>query len=72
VHLSQASLTGEALWRRALEVAGDPTHLTAMRVAARGVATPHAAQEIAAQLERLLPPRRQRANGLDEGQESLR
>jgi UDP-N-acetylglucosamine--N-acetylmuramyl-(pentapeptide) pyrophosphoryl-undecaprenol N-acetylglucosamine transferase len=61
LHLPQASLTGEALWRRVLELAADPVHLEKTRAAARRVARPDAAREIAAQLARLLPPPRWRS-----------
>jgi UDP-N-acetylglucosamine--N-acetylmuramyl-(pentapeptide) pyrophosphoryl-undecaprenol N-acetylglucosamine transferase len=67
VHVPQASLTGEVLWNRLLGVASDPAQLEATRAAARRVARPDAALQIAAHLERLLPRRRQRPNGLDAG-----
>jgi UDP-N-acetylglucosamine--N-acetylmuramyl-(pentapeptide) pyrophosphoryl-undecaprenol N-acetylglucosamine transferase len=56
VHLPQASLDGESLWRRVLEVVSDPAQLEARRAAARRLARPDAARRIAEELERLLPP----------------
>jgi UDP-N-acetylglucosamine--N-acetylmuramyl-(pentapeptide) pyrophosphoryl-undecaprenol N-acetylglucosamine transferase len=72
LHLPQASLTGARLWTRALEVASSPPLLEAMKAASRGVARPDAALQIAAHLERLLPPRRQRPNGTGAAQGALR
>jgi UDP-N-acetylglucosamine--N-acetylmuramyl-(pentapeptide) pyrophosphoryl-undecaprenol N-acetylglucosamine transferase len=58
IHLPQASLTGELLMSRVLEVVGDPATLQSRRESARRLARPDAARRIAADLERLLPPRR--------------
>jgi UDP-N-acetylglucosamine--N-acetylmuramyl-(pentapeptide) pyrophosphoryl-undecaprenol N-acetylglucosamine transferase len=57
VHIPQASLTGELLLHKVLEVAGDAAQLEARRQSARRIARPDAARRIAAELERLLPPR---------------
>ena len=58
LHLPQASLTGEVLLQRVIEVVGDAAQLEARRQSARRLARPNAARGIAAQLERLLPIRR--------------
>ena len=58
LHLPPASRTGELLWTRLLELAGNAEHLSASRAAARRIAQPDAAMRIAADLDALLPPRR--------------
>jgi UDP-N-acetylglucosamine--N-acetylmuramyl-(pentapeptide) pyrophosphoryl-undecaprenol N-acetylglucosamine transferase len=63
LHLPQATLTGEALMRRVLDVVRSPAELAARRESARRLARPDAARHIAADLERLLPPTRRAALG---------
>jgi hypothetical protein len=63
VHLPQSALTGAALWQRLLSLAGDRLRLETGRAAALRIARPEAAREIAAHLERLLPPPRGGARG---------
>jgi UDP-N-acetylglucosamine--N-acetylmuramyl-(pentapeptide) pyrophosphoryl-undecaprenol N-acetylglucosamine transferase len=54
----QDELTGEMLWARVEELLGAPERLEQMRRTARSLARPHAAADIAADLESFLPPAR--------------
>ncbi|HSR43459.1 MAG TPA: undecaprenyldiphospho-muramoylpentapeptide beta-N-acetylglucosaminyltransferase [Longimicrobiales bacterium] len=54
VHLPEAELTGEALWRTVTGSVGDSARLEAQRKAARERGRPHAARRIAATLADLL------------------
>jgi UDP-N-acetylglucosamine--N-acetylmuramyl-(pentapeptide) pyrophosphoryl-undecaprenol N-acetylglucosamine transferase len=56
LHLPEATLGGDLLWQKLVEMAGDPGRLTASREAALALGRPDAAQRIAEELERLLPP----------------
>jgi UDP-N-acetylglucosamine--N-acetylmuramyl-(pentapeptide) pyrophosphoryl-undecaprenol N-acetylglucosamine transferase len=58
LYLAESGLTGEALWRKVLAVAGDPARIRTMKESALALARPDAADRIAAELERLLPPAR--------------
>jgi UDP-N-acetylglucosamine--N-acetylmuramyl-(pentapeptide) pyrophosphoryl-undecaprenol N-acetylglucosamine transferase len=60
VHLPEASLTGEALWREVTALVGDAARLAASREAALAIAHPDASQRIAEDLDQLLPPTRPR------------
>jgi UDP-N-acetylglucosamine--N-acetylmuramyl-(pentapeptide) pyrophosphoryl-undecaprenol N-acetylglucosamine transferase len=57
-HLPEATLNGDLLWKKVREMVADPARLAASREAALAMARPDAAQRIAEELERLLPPAR--------------